>query len=229
MGVAPQYWTQFLKLVTPNRYWKNGVLWSTMNYVIAAHSHHLCDLFSILFTKQRRVNFLVISIFCLKTLSQTSASQNLWFTYDGHTVFDCLLLHKWTTSFFLNKYQVSKITWTSPPQSNLRRVRRSSADKTSSELLGSHSPSMLSPFKTSLAEWHSARLGVSAYVSVCRCTLTAAKWLLGHNYSRAGVSPCCVCFVAFLHLNFSSTPIRSWTWLYHKEATPSQNSTIHSA
>ena len=41
---------------------------------------------------------------------------------------------------------------TSPPQSNLRRARRSSADKTSSKLMGSHSPSMLSPFKTSRAE-----------------------------------------------------------------------------
>ena len=41
---------------------------------------------------------------------------------------------------------------TSPPLSNLRRARHSSADKTSSKLLGSHSPSMLSPFKTSLAE-----------------------------------------------------------------------------
>jgi len=29
------------------------------------------------------------------------------------------------------------------PQSNLRRARRSSADKTNSKLLGSHSPSML--------------------------------------------------------------------------------------
>jgi len=48
---------------------------------------------------------------------------------------------------------------TSPPQCNLRRARRSSADKTSSKLLGLHSPSMLSPFKTSLAESDSARLG----------------------------------------------------------------------
>jgi len=95
---------------------------------------------------------------------------------------------------------------TSPPQSNLRKACLSSADKTSSKLLGSHSPSMLLPFKTSLAKWHSARLGISAYVSVCRCTLTAAKWLLGHSYLRTGVSPCYVCFVAYLHLNFSSTP-----------------------
>jgi len=56
---------------------------------------------------------------------------------------------------------------TSPPQSNLRKARRSSADKTSSKLLRSHTPSMLS-------SW----LGVSAYASVCRCTRTAAKWLL---------------------------------------------------
>jgi len=41
---------------------------------------------------------------------------------------------------------------TSPPQSNLRRARRSSADKTSSKLLGLHSPSMLSTFKTSLTD-----------------------------------------------------------------------------
>ena len=31
------------------------------------------------------------------------------------------------------------------PQSNLRRARRSSADKTNSKLLQSHSPSMLTP------------------------------------------------------------------------------------
>jgi len=35
---------------------------------------------------------------------------------------------------------------TSPPQSNLRTARRSSADKMSSKLLRSHSPSMLSPW-----------------------------------------------------------------------------------
>jgi len=29
-----------------------GVLWSTMNYVIAAHSHPPCDLLSSLFTKR---------------------------------------------------------------------------------------------------------------------------------------------------------------------------------
>ena len=107
---------------------------------------------------------------------------------------------------------------TSPPQSNLRKVRRSTADKTSSKLLGPHSPSMLSPFKTSLAEWDSAQLATGIYVSVCRCTLTTAKWLLGHSYSRTGVSPCCACFV-LVSLRFCrwlslQPPIRSWTWLY---------------
>ena len=92
-------------------------------------------------------------------------------------------------------------TTTSPHQSNLRRVRRSSADKTSSKLLGSHSPSMLSPFKTSLAESDSARLGdsayASAYASVCRSTLSVAKCLPATCIHCTGVSPCCDCFVAF--------------------------------
>ena len=39
----------------------------------------------------------------------------------------------------------------------------------------------------------------------------AAKCLPAIAIHYTGV--CCVCFVAFLHLNFSSTPIWSWTWL----------------
>jgi len=34
------------------RWWKSGVLWSTMNYVIVAYSHPLCNLLSSLFTKR---------------------------------------------------------------------------------------------------------------------------------------------------------------------------------
>jgi len=34
------------------RQWKNGVLWSTMKYMIAAHSHPPCNLFSSIFTKR---------------------------------------------------------------------------------------------------------------------------------------------------------------------------------
>ena len=86
---------------------------------------------------------------------------------------------------------------TSPPQS------RSSANKMSSKLLGSHSPSMLSPFKTSLAEWHSARLGVSAYPSVCRCTLSHSKMSDCYSYSLHGRIAmlrlfCCVFALEFL-------------------------------
>jgi len=96
------------------------------------------------------------------------------------------------------------------PQSNLRRACRSLADKTSTKLLGLHSPSMLSPFKTSLAEWHSARLGTGRMCPYARIRCTALQrskmsaFYLGIHYT--GVSRCCVCFVAFLHLNFSSTP-----------------------
>jgi len=65
------------------------------------------------------------------------------------------------------------------------------------------------------------------YAGVC---CTAAKWLLGHSYSLQG-------HITMLHLFFLrfctwislQPPIRSWTWLYYKKATPSQNSTIHSA
>jgi len=75
---------------------------------------------------------------------------------------------------------------TSLPQSNLRRARRFSADKTSSKLLGLHSPSMLSPFKTSRAESDSAGLGDSAYASICRCMVCRCKMSPGHSYSLHG-------------------------------------------
>jgi len=92
---------------------------------------------------------------------------------------------------------------TNPPQSNLRRARRSSANKTSSKLLGSHSPSMLSPFKTSLAKWHSARLSLSAYASVCQCTLSRSKMSGCYSYSLHGRIAmlrlfCCVFALEFL-------------------------------
>ena len=61
-----------------------------------------------------------------------------------------------------------------------------------------------------------------------RDSCPAAKCLAAIAIPCMGVLPRCVCFVAFLHLNFSSTcqpPIQSWTWLYHMKATPSQNST----
>jgi len=41
------------------------------------------------------------------------------------------------------------------------------------------------------------------YDGVC---CTAAKCLPAIAIHCTGISPCCVCFVAFLHLNFSSTP-----------------------
>jgi len=62
---------------------------------------------------------------------------------------------------------------------------------------------MLSPFKMSLAEWDSARLGtrrMHPYAGVC---CTAAKWLLGHSYSLHGRIAmlrmfCCVFALEFL-------------------------------
>jgi len=41
--------------------------------------------------------------------------------------------------------RIHKLRHKTSPQSNLRRARRSSAHKTNSKLLGSHSPSMLTP------------------------------------------------------------------------------------
>jgi len=46
------------------------------------------------------------------------------------------------------------------------------------------------------------------------------KWLP----ATTAQPPCCICFVTFLHMNFSSTPLRSWSWLYHKKANHTQNS-----
>ena len=43
----------------PTRWWKNGVLWSTNKYVIAAHSQPPCGRRYSDSTKQRRVNLLV--------------------------------------------------------------------------------------------------------------------------------------------------------------------------
>jgi len=74
------------------RLWKNGVLRSTMKYVIVAHSHPPCDLFSSLFTKrldrwrhmsgrysdltkQRQVNPLVsVRVIVKKTLVQVTGT-----------------------------------------------------------------------------------------------------------------------------------------------------------
>jgi len=84
---------------------------------------------------------------------------------------------------------------TSPPQSNLRRVRRSLADKTSSNLLGLHSTSMLSPFKMSLAEWDLARLGtrrMRPYAGVCCLLLLLVPWFKNRSKMSA-------CYNYWLH------------------------------
>jgi len=74
--------------------------------------------------------------------------------------------------YTVNKYLRECIT---SPQSNLRRARRSSADKTNSKLLGSHSPSMLT-VKSRSCIWPQRRAALSLLL----------QW-------------CCVCFVTFLH------------------------------
>jgi len=76
----------------------------------------------------------------------------------------------------------------------------------SSKLLGSHSPSMLSPFKMSLAKWDSARLRTRRMRPYAGVRSTAAKCLPAIAIHHMGVSPSCACFVTFLHMNFSSTP-----------------------
>jgi len=78
---------------------------------------------------------------------------------------------------------ISPATNTTSPQSNLRRARRSSADKTNSKLLSSHSPSMLTVRSRSCI-WPPRSAALSLL----------SQW------------KCCVCFVTFLHMNFSSTP-----------------------
>ena len=69
------------------------------------------------------------------------------------------------------------------PQSNLIRARRSSANKTNSKLLGSYSPSMLTVRSRSCI-WPPRSASLSLL----------SQWT------------CCICFVTFLHMNFSSTP-----------------------
>jgi len=92
------------------------------------------------------------------------------------------------------------------PQSNLRRARRFSPDKTNSKLLGSHSPSMLT-VRSRSCMWPPRSAALSLL----------SQWR------------CCVCFGTFLHMNFSSTPLRSWTWLYRKKGNSTQNSTVYRA
>jgi len=78
------------------------------------------------------------------------------------------------------KTTISLIT---SPQSNLRRARRSSADKTNSKLLGSHSPSMLTVRSTSCI-WPPRRAVL----------LLMSQWR------------CCVCFVTFFSHEFLFKP-----------------------
>jgi len=92
---------------------------------------------------------------------------------------------------------------TSPPQSNLRRARRFSADKTSSKLLGSHSPSMLSPFKTSLAEWSPISRMCCTYALYA---LSTVHLLLNGRRQWQWQWPCCVCFVTFFAHGFLFNP-----------------------
>jgi len=94
------------------------------------------------------------------------------------------------------------------PQSNLRRACRSSADKTSSKLLGSHSPSMLTVRSRSMLKYgrrasqcyHYCRSGRVAFVLIHICT-----WI--------SLQP----------------SFRSWTWLYYKKGNSTQNSMVYRA
>jgi len=62
---------------------------------------------------------------------------------------------------------------------------------------------MLSPFKTSLVEWDSARLGDSVYASICRCMCDAAKTSACYRYLLHGRIAmlrlfCCVFAIEFI-------------------------------
>jgi len=50
-----------------------------------------------------------------------------------------------------------------------------------------------------------------------------------HDILCDPIAGCSGHFACLFTVHFASTPLRSWTWLYHKKASLSQNSTIHSA
>jgi len=70
------------------------------------------------------------------------------------------------------------------PQSNLRRARRSSVDKTSSKLLGSHSPSMLTVRCRSMLKY-----GRRASQRYCYCCSRHVAFVLIHFCTWISLQP----------------------------------------
>jgi len=90
------------------------------------------------------------------------------------------------------------------PQSNLRKARRSSANKTSSKLMRSHTPSMLTVKSRSMLKH-------------------------GHHASPVAQWACRIFLIHFCTWISRQPPLRSWTWLYHKKGNLTQNPTVYSA
>jgi len=116
------------------------------------------------------------------------------------------------------------------PQSNLRRARRSSADKTSTWIANYWDRTALaycrhSSFKTSRAESKdSGRLGLA-------CALYAVplqKWLPPTALLLPPNRHVVFVLLRFCTLISLQPPLRSWTYVYHKKANRTQNSTIYS-
>jgi len=94
------------------------------------------------------------------------------------------------------------------PQSNLRRACRSSADETSTRIANYWD-------RTALACWQWDLGDAKIWLPCSAALLLLSQWT------------CCVCFVTFLHMNFSSTPMDlrvrliwdashlNWTWSGH--------------
>jgi len=112
------------------------------------------------------------------------------------------------------------------PQSNLRRARRSSVDKVSTQIANYWDRTACCRHSKRVEPSRKIRLDSARHMRHMRVVCCAAAKM------TTGWQLCCYCQIAMLHLFCFCTwislqpPLWSWTWLYHKKGNSTQNSTM---
>ena len=163
----------------------------------------------------RTLDWLVLTAIWMMTLAPRRPHR---FHYDPFS------FHLWPFTFDLSQCWVAAVLCTcdkhlsvlsssiakTSPQSNLRRARRSSADKTSTRIANYWDRTALACCRHSKRVEPSRKIWLDSARRTCVVCVyvccAAAKMIASHSSAATARSPCCICFVTFLHMNFSSTP-----------------------